>query len=91
MPDGSVRWLATAVSPPLGVPMVGGHPGQVVQLPPGATVVLYSDGLIERRRVPLDTGFERLAASAAAHAAPMSITSPTRSSPTWTTTTSPTT
>ncbi len=69
LPDGSVRWLATAVSPPLGVPMAGGHPGQVVRLPPGATVVLYSDGLIERRRVPLDIGFARLAASAAAHAA----------------------
>lgn len=67
-PDGGVRWLATAVSPPLGVPTADGHPGQVVQIPPGATVVLYSDGLIERRRVPLDTGFARLAASAAAHA-----------------------
>ncbi len=69
MPDGDVRWLAMAGSPPLGVPTTAGHAGQISQLPPGATVVLYSDGLIERRRVPLDIGFARLAASAAQHAA----------------------
>jgi serine phosphatase RsbU (regulator of sigma subunit) len=31
-------------------------------------VVLYSDGLVERRHEPLDTGFARLAASAERHA-----------------------
>lgn len=31
-------------------------------LEPGSTVVLYTDGLVERRRQPLDTGLERLVA-----------------------------
>ena len=32
---------------------------------PGAVLVLYTDGLIERRHEPLDTGLERLAAAVA--------------------------
>ncbi len=36
----------------------------VVPLQPGATVVLYSDGLVERRGETLDAGLERLAAAA---------------------------
>jgi serine phosphatase RsbU (regulator of sigma subunit) len=62
------RWLTTAMSPPLGVPVPGSRPGEAVQLAAGDTVVLYSDGLIERRGVPIDAGFARLAASAARHA-----------------------
>jgi serine phosphatase RsbU (regulator of sigma subunit) len=35
-----------------------------VQLEPGATLVLYTDGLIERRGQSLDHGLQRLAAIA---------------------------
>ena len=38
-----------------------------VRLDPGAMVLLYSDGLIERRDRPLDQGLETLAATVAAH------------------------
>jgi anti-sigma regulatory factor (Ser/Thr protein kinase) len=38
-------------------------------MPPGSTLVLYSDGLIERRGESLDVGLARLAASASRHIA----------------------
>ena len=34
-----------------------------VALVPGSTLVLYTDGLIERRGEPLDAGLQRLAAA----------------------------
>jgi anti-sigma regulatory factor (Ser/Thr protein kinase) len=37
-----------------------------VPIAPGAVLVLYTDGLVERRQEPLDTGLERLAAAVAA-------------------------
>ncbi|MGW0214555.1 SpoIIE family protein phosphatase [Micromonospora chokoriensis] len=33
----------------------------VLDLPPGAALVLYTDGLVERRTELIDTGIERLA------------------------------
>jgi len=38
------------------------------RLPPGATLLLYSDGLVERRGESLDVGLHRLAEIAAGHA-----------------------
>ena len=66
--DGRLQWLTRALAPPLGVPNERGHLDTLVQLEPGATVVLYSDGLIERRGEIIDDGFDRLAASAVRHA-----------------------
>ncbi|MET9993196.1 GAF domain-containing SpoIIE family protein phosphatase [Streptomyces mutabilis] len=42
------------------------RPDATVTLPPGATLVFYTDGLIEGRRRPLDTGMEVLRRHAAA-------------------------
>ena len=39
-------------------------------LPPGATLLLYSDGLVERRRESLDVGLRRLATLAAEYVRP---------------------
>jgi serine phosphatase RsbU (regulator of sigma subunit) len=39
-----------------------------VSLSPGDTVVLYSDGVVERREDSLDAGIARLAATATANA-----------------------
>ncbi len=36
-------------------------------LPPGSMVLLYTDGLVEQRSQPLDTGMERLRSTVAAH------------------------
>lgn len=59
-PDGRVRALRSLSDPPLGVrrdhEYVEDHTDVVV----GATLVLYSDGLIERRAENIDTSTERL-------------------------------
>ncbi len=63
--SGRTSWLDAASSPPL----TGRHgrPRRqaTVVLPVGALLVLFSDGLIERRRAPLAEGLERLARAAA--------------------------
>jgi hypothetical protein len=60
-PDGSVAELASwAGDLLLGVDANTNRQEQVVTLDRGATVLLYTDGLIERRDADLDAGLERL-------------------------------
>jgi serine phosphatase RsbU (regulator of sigma subunit) len=60
-PDGSTsRWAGT-VWPAFGVGAVHRRPEPVV-LPPGGVVLLYTDGLVERRDEDLDAGLDRLTA-----------------------------
>lgn len=61
--DGSVRWLDGARGTPLTIRL---HPRtqQTVHLTPDDTVILYSDGLVERRGESLRVGLDRLAAAA---------------------------
>ncbi len=66
--DGTVQWL-TSEEPDS---MLGlGDPTQRTDnrssIPPGATLLLYTDGLVERRDEDLDVGLDRLAAAAARH------------------------
>jgi hypothetical protein len=59
------RWLVGATATPLAV----GSPERVnatESLAVGDVIVLYSDGLVERRGEPIDVGLERLAAAATA-------------------------
>jgi anti-anti-sigma factor len=59
------RFLAGGAGTALGVP---GRPPYVeagTTVAPGASAVLYTDGLVERRGERIDTGLERLAAAAA--------------------------
>jgi putative methionine-R-sulfoxide reductase with GAF domain/anti-sigma regulatory factor (Ser/Thr protein kinase) len=65
LPDGEPRYIAAASGPPLGFGRGHGYSQQAVEFTPGSTLLLYSDGLIERRHESIDTGFERLAESAA--------------------------
>jgi serine phosphatase RsbU (regulator of sigma subunit) len=59
-PDGRTTWLDDASSVPFcGIP-VEDRPEGCVTIEAGATVVLYSDGLIERRHETIDDGLERL-------------------------------
>jgi PAS domain S-box-containing protein len=60
--DGRVSFVGTA-QPPLGVPAAGYH-DEVVDVPPGASVVLYTDGLVERSGEDIDDGLARLATAA---------------------------
>ncbi|MER0447179.1 SpoIIE family protein phosphatase [Streptomyces sp. Edi4] len=58
--DGTVHQAGDPTGPPLGT---GGwlHTSGAIDLPPGATAVLYTDGLVERRREDIDEGVAALA------------------------------
>ena len=58
--DGPGRYLDLAVGPPLGIPSSRPRPTTAVELPPGAVICFYTDGLIERRDVRLDDRISRL-------------------------------
>ncbi|TLS42711.1 protein phosphatase [Streptomyces montanus] len=60
--DGTVAFLNQATDPPLGArPKHIPRPQAQVSFAEGATLVLYTDGLIERRDEDIDTGLARLA------------------------------
>jgi GAF domain-containing protein/anti-sigma regulatory factor (Ser/Thr protein kinase) len=67
-PDGAASVLPGGRSAPLGAPLGPRRTQARARLEPGSSLLLYTDGLVERRGEPLDHGFERLAAAAAAHA-----------------------
>ncbi|HEY0717688.1 MAG TPA: PP2C family protein-serine/threonine phosphatase [Streptosporangiaceae bacterium] len=58
--DGSVQRLEHP-GPMLGLPINHTYVATTVLLDPGATLLFYTDGLIERRDAVLDVGIERLA------------------------------
>ncbi|MGR7024487.1 SpoIIE family protein phosphatase [Geodermatophilus sp. URMC 62] len=60
LPDGTVRDLSAPVGPPLGTGWPGARVDGRAVLPPGSTLLLFTDGLFERRGVPLDDGREQL-------------------------------
>jgi serine phosphatase RsbU (regulator of sigma subunit) len=59
-PDGSVIELAGAGTPPLGILSTIDCCQHEVEIPPGSLLLLYTDGLIERRETDLVEGLERL-------------------------------
>jgi serine phosphatase RsbU (regulator of sigma subunit)/anti-sigma regulatory factor (Ser/Thr protein kinase) len=66
-PDGSTRYLTHRPGMPLGIVRDATYPETSVQFETGSVLILYTDGLVERRGEPIDDGMERL--SAAAHRA----------------------
>jgi serine phosphatase RsbU (regulator of sigma subunit) len=62
-PSGTVRVLEGAQGPILGATEVSTYLGATTDLTPDATLLLYTDGLIERREEPISTGQQRLAAA----------------------------
>ncbi|WP_435602205.1 SpoIIE family protein phosphatase [Streptomyces sp. bgisy130] len=64
-PDGSVEFLHSPVSPPLGVGTGLPFETAEVSLPEGSRLVLYTDGLVENRSRDLDAGLESLRAALA--------------------------
>lgn len=62
--DGGARFLDEGQSWPLGLEFTAARRHAEASLPAGALLLLYSDGLIERRSESLDVGFERLRAAA---------------------------
>jgi PAS domain S-box-containing protein len=62
--DGAPRILQ-GVTPPLGVSDLPIHPETSAEFPPGAALVLYTDGLVERRGESIDDGLQRLVSATA--------------------------
>jgi len=63
--DGA-RYLDAPLGPPVGVDRSWNYTSSTHVLADGATLLAYTDGLIERRREHLDVGLERLRAAARA-------------------------
>ncbi|NHC47570.1 SpoIIE family protein phosphatase [Motilibacter aurantiacus] len=61
LPEGGVRRLDGLAGPPLGAGQPGLREGRVT-MPPGAGLLLYTDGLVERRDSDIDAGIDRLVA-----------------------------
>lgn len=58
---GSARWLDDAGAPPAGI--AGTHDlliERTIDFEPGSAVILYTDGLVERRSTPIDDNLQRL-------------------------------
>ncbi|KUO17198.1 PP2C family protein-serine/threonine phosphatase [Streptomyces dysideae] len=67
-PDGRVEFLDKATDPPLDArPDPAPRPQATITFTEGATLVLYTDGLIERRHEDIDTGLSRLADTLGRH------------------------
>jgi serine phosphatase RsbU (regulator of sigma subunit)/anti-sigma regulatory factor (Ser/Thr protein kinase) len=62
-PDGSAAYLEGARAMPLGVAGDAAYDQTAVTLEPGSTVLLYTDGLVEKRGESIDMGLERLQAA----------------------------
>lgn len=65
--DGSTRFLDRAASPMLGLPTQDEWRDSAIEpLPAGSTLLLYTDGLVERPDEDIDQGLDRLRRTAAA-------------------------
>jgi anti-sigma regulatory factor (Ser/Thr protein kinase) len=63
-PDGEARYLEDVPQPPMGVVETPRYRQRTLQLAPGSTLLLYTDGLVEKPTEPLDVGLDRLRACA---------------------------
>jgi GAF domain-containing protein/anti-sigma regulatory factor (Ser/Thr protein kinase) len=59
-PDGASRFLAVEGGLPLGVSVATRYRERELELPPGSTIVLVTDGAVEVRGESVDAGLERL-------------------------------
>jgi serine phosphatase RsbU (regulator of sigma subunit) len=71
-PDGSSQLLTTEPDLLIGLDPAADRTDHAVPLRPGSTVVLYTDGLVERRGASIDDGLDWLltATSSLAHVTP---------------------
>jgi serine phosphatase RsbU (regulator of sigma subunit)/anti-sigma regulatory factor (Ser/Thr protein kinase) len=63
-PEGAAFASDHGANPPLGLPHPPSFVEEEVAMRPGTSVLLYTDGLIERREESLDSGLERLRSTA---------------------------
>jgi PAS domain S-box-containing protein len=65
-PDGEPRFLDGDPAPPMGVLETPRYVQRTLMVEPGSTLLLYTDGLVERTTEVLDVGLERLREAALA-------------------------
>jgi len=66
-PGQASRFVDAVVDPPIGFSLKGRRRrSQIVEVPPGATLCFYTDGLVERRDRPIDAGLAELLTAVAA-------------------------
>jgi PAS domain S-box-containing protein len=70
---GEARWLHGVGGPPVGADARSHYRSVQAKLAPGDTVVMYTDGLVERRRESLDIGLQRLLDAAASAPRPSDL------------------
>jgi serine phosphatase RsbU (regulator of sigma subunit) len=58
------RFVQSEVGLPVGVDRAASYASTTISAPPGATLLAYTDGLVERRGESIDAGLERLRARA---------------------------
>jgi serine phosphatase RsbU (regulator of sigma subunit) len=58
--DGHGQFVHTEVGLPVGVDRGAAYAATTITAPPGATLLAYTDGLVERRGESIDAGLERL-------------------------------
>ncbi len=63
-PDGVARFLEDVPAPPMGVMETPRYVQHTLVVEPGSTLLLYTDGLVERSSEVLDVGLERLRSAA---------------------------
>lgn len=68
--DGTVRVLGGKPGVMLGIPVTYTYADHVAEVQPGSSLVLYTDGLVERRAQGIDPGIERLGQALGALSAP---------------------
>jgi serine phosphatase RsbU (regulator of sigma subunit)/anti-sigma regulatory factor (Ser/Thr protein kinase) len=64
---GRSAYLEDGLSPPVGVTAEAAYTEASLELATGSTLLLYTDGLVERRRVSIQEGLDRLSVQAVAH------------------------
>ena len=64
-------FAAVPTGPPVGIGGPAASSAALIQVPPGGTLLCYTDGLVERRGEILDVGLKRLAGAAAGAHGPL--------------------
>jgi PAS domain S-box-containing protein len=73
-PDHSAVLIELPPAPPIGADPLSRYTTTSVQLEPGAVLLLYTDGLVERRGEPLDVGLTRIVEAASSSPTPLDET-----------------
>jgi serine phosphatase RsbU (regulator of sigma subunit) len=69
-PDGQAQLLPGDPGPPIGVADDAVYDDRICDLEPGGSLLIYTDGLVERRRTPISDNLARLEGIRALHADP---------------------